>query len=191
MPKSIARTRTDVSNRLRATAAQTQTWPRPARPCSSYTLKGSSRSTEQLTVDSRQLTVNPTKKGGLTAAAASFQNVVSLLPISCFPLLTPVRHFRASARIRKLAAAIRAESLDSMPVGRRYRRNKRVRGRAQGHPQRRTLCPYEMRIAPTLTSEFGLSVSGRFRGRGTAHAGRAGKKLRRVFSLRRDRLPPA
>ena len=30
-----------------------------------------------------------------------------------------------------------------------------VRGRAQGHPLRRTLCPHKMHIAPTLTSGFG------------------------------------
>jgi hypothetical protein len=32
-----------------------------------------------------------------------------------------------------------------------------VRGRAYGHPPRRTLCPCKIHIAPTLTSEFGFN----------------------------------
>ena len=32
-----------------------------------------------------------------------------------------------------------------------------VRGRAYGHPPRRTLFPYKMHVAPTLTSEFGFN----------------------------------
>jgi len=55
-------------------------------------------------------------------------------------------------RIRKLAAAVRTESLDSRPVRRGCRRNKMARGRAWGHS---ALCPYKIHIAPTLTSEFG------------------------------------
>jgi hypothetical protein len=34
-----------------------------------------------------------------------------------------------------------------------------ARGRVQGHPPRRTLCPYVMHIGPTLTSEFGFKVT--------------------------------
>ena len=34
-----------------------------------------------------------------------------------------------------------------------------MRGRAFGHPPRRTLCPYRMHIVPMLTSEFGLEAS--------------------------------
>jgi hypothetical protein len=48
-----------------------------------------------------------------------------------------------------------------------------VRGRAQGHPPRRTLCPYKMHIARTLTSEFGSNMHAEARrspGGATYHA---------------------
>jgi aryl-alcohol dehydrogenase-like predicted oxidoreductase len=67
----------------------------------------------------------------LTSSVAHAETLRPLIPRGMTMAEMALRFIlNNSTRIRKLAAAVRAESLDSRPVRRRYRRNKMVRRRA-------------------------------------------------------------